>query len=254
MLLTGPPTDPTPTLSCAADNVVCQQVYQWTHSEALASGSNYFIVIPLRILLIVVLAALARYAANRLIERVVRGSTRDAAVPAGTDAGSGSATKSGLLRPLRARVPHAVRAAAGLLPERRRQRAEALGSALTSAASMTIFVIAAMLILDIFGVNLAPILASAGIVGLAVGFGAQNLVKDFIAGLFMLLEDQYGIGDQVDLGEVLGTVEGVGLRVTTIRDSVGVVWYIRNGEIIRVGNKSQGWSPGEPDSSHHGQP
>ena len=85
-------------------------------------------------------------------------------------------------------------------------------------------------------------LASAGIAGLAIGFGAQNLVKDFIAGLFMLLEDQYGVGDVVDVGEVNGTVEAVGLRITTIRDGRGVVWYVRNGEIVRVGNKSQGWS------------
>ena len=99
-----------------------------------------------------------------------------------------------------------------------------------------------MLVLGELGVNLAPLLASAGIAGIALGFGAQNLVKDFIAGLFMLLEDQYGVGDVVDLGEASGTVEAVGLRITTIRDGRGVLWYIRNGEIVRVGNKSQGWA------------
>jgi small conductance mechanosensitive channel len=91
-------------------------------------------------------------------------------------------------------------------------------------------------------VNLAPLIASAGIVGVALGFGAQNLVKDFIAGLFMLLEDQYGVGDVVDFGEASGTVEAVGLRITTLRDGRGVLWYIRNGEIVRVGNRSQGWA------------
>ncbi len=90
--------------------------------------------------------------------------------------------------------------------------------------------------------ELAPLLASAGIAGVALGFGAQNLVKDFIAGLFMLLEDQYGVGDVIDVGDVSGTVEAVGLRITTIRDARGVLWYIRNGEIIRVGNRSQGWA------------
>jgi small conductance mechanosensitive channel len=91
-------------------------------------------------------------------------------------------------------------------------------------------------------VALGPILASAGIVGVAVGFGAQNLVRDFLSGMFMLLEDQYGVGDIVDLGEASGTVEAVGLRITTIRDLQGTVWYVRNGEILRVGNKSQGYA------------
>jgi small conductance mechanosensitive channel len=128
------------------------------------------------------------------------------------------------------------------VPERRRQRAEALGSVLRSIASAAIVVIALMLVLSELGLDLAPLLASAGIAGLAIGFGAQNLVKDFVAGMFMLLEDQYGVGDVVDVGQASGTVEAVGLRITTIRDAQGVVWYIRNGEIVRVGNKSQGWA------------
>jgi small conductance mechanosensitive channel len=99
-----------------------------------------------------------------------------------------------------------------------------------------------MLILKELSVDLAPLLASAGIAGVALGFGAQSLVKDVLAGLFMLLEDQYGVGDVIDVGETVGTVEAVGLRVTTIRDLRGVVWYVRNGEIVKVGNKSQGWA------------
>ena len=90
--------------------------------------------------------------------------------------------------------------------------------------------------------RLAPIIASAGIVGVALGFGAQNLVKDFLTGIFMILEDQYGVGDVVDLGEATGTVEAVGLRVTRLRDVNGTVWYVRNGEIMRVGNQSQNWA------------
>ena len=92
------------------------------------------------------------------------------------------------------------------------------------------------------GVNIAPIIASAGIVGIALGFGAQNLVKDLLSGIFMILEDQYGVGDAVDLGEASGTVEAVGLRVTRLRDVNGTVWYVRNGEILRVGNQSQNWA------------
>ena len=125
--------------------------------------------------------------------------------------------------------------------ERRRQRAEAIGSVLLSFATAAIFSIALLMVLGELGIELAPLLASAGIAGLALGFGAQTLVKDLIAGLFMLLEDQYGVGDVVDLGEASGTVESVGLRTTSIRDIRGVLWHIRNGEIVRVGNKSQGW-------------
>ncbi|MBN1171430.1 MAG: mechanosensitive ion channel family protein, partial [Micromonosporaceae bacterium] len=140
-----------------------------------------------------------------------------------------------------------LRAAAEVLPsERRRQRAEALGSVLRNIASAVVLVITLMLLLGELGVNLGPILASAGIVGVAVGFGAQNLVKDFLAGMFILFEDQFGVGDGVELGQlggvVTGTVEAVGLRITTLRDDLGSLWYIRNGEIIRVGNSSQGWS------------
>ena len=113
---------------------------------------------------------------------------------------------------------------------------------LRSFVSAVVFTMAALLVMGELGFNLAPLLASAGIVGVALGFGAQSLVKDLIAGLFMLLEDQYGVGDTVDLGEAIGVVESVGLRITTVRDARGVLWYIRNGEIVRVGNKSQGWA------------
>jgi small conductance mechanosensitive channel len=91
-------------------------------------------------------------------------------------------------------------------------------------------------------IPLGPMLASAGVGGVALGFGAQSLVKDFLSGIFMIMEDQYGVGDVVDTGEVVGTVENVSLRVTQLRDANGVTWYVRNGEIIRIGNRSQGWS------------
>ena len=92
------------------------------------------------------------------------------------------------------------------------------------------------------GYDIAPIIASAGILGVALGFGAQSLVKDFLSGIFMIFEDQYGVGDVVDLGEASGTVEAVSLRVTRLRDVNGTVWYVRNGEILRVGNMSQNWA------------
>ena len=105
-----------------------------------------------------------------------------------------------------------------------------------------IFGIAFVMVLSEVGMNVAPILASAGVLGLAIGFGAQNLVKDFLSGVMMMIEDQYGVGDAVDLGEAIGTVENVGLRVTRVRDVDGTVWYVRNGEILRVGNQSQNWA------------
>ncbi len=103
-------------------------------------------------------------------------------------------------------------------------------------------VLTVLTVMAILNIPLTPILASAGVGGVALGFGAQSLVKDYLSGIFMIVEDQYGVGDLVDLGEASGTIEDVGLRVTRLRDSSGQVWYIRNGEIVRVGNQSQGWS------------
>ena len=95
------------------------------------------------------------------------------------------------------------------------------------------------MILSEFGLNLGPLIASAGVIGVALGLGAQTLVRDILSGIFMLVEDQYGVGDQVKVGDVEGAVEKVGLRVTTVRDAAGTLWYLRNGEILVVGNKSK---------------
>jgi moderate conductance mechanosensitive channel len=113
---------------------------------------------------------------------------------------------------------------------------------LRSGTTFVVYGVAVTLVLGELGINLGPIIASAGILGIALGFGAQNLVKDFLSGMFMMVEDQYGVGDVVDFGEATGTVEAVGLRVTTLRDAKGTVWYVRNGEVLRVGNSSQGYS------------
>jgi len=136
----------------------------------------------------------------------------------------------------------AAQAEAALVDERRSQRVQALGAILRSAASVTIFAIAGFIILGDLGVNLAPLLASAGVVGVAIGFGAQSLVKDYLSGIFMLVEDQYGVGDVITVGDATGTVENVTLRVTRMRDVNGIVWHIRNGTIDTVGNESQGWA------------
>jgi small conductance mechanosensitive channel len=94
----------------------------------------------------------------------------------------------------------------------------------------------------VLGVEAATLLTSAGLIGVALAFGAQNLLRDLIAGTFIIFEDQLGVGDIVDLGVASGTVEEVTLRTTRLRDVEGIVWHVPNGEIHRVGNKSQQWS------------
>jgi small conductance mechanosensitive channel len=183
---------------------------------------------PARIALIVVLAVLLRALLNRAIRRLVTGAA-EGSVPV-------------VLRPLHERAKGRLLEATPILSERRRQRAETIGSVLRSVASLVVFTVAGAMVLSELSFDLGPVLASAGIVGVAVGFGAQNLIKDFLNGIFMILEDQYGVGDVIDAGEATGTVEAVGLRSTRLRDVNGTVWHIRNGEIVRVGNKSQGWA------------
>lgn len=118
------------------------------------------------------------------------------------------------------------------------QRARTMGSVLGNLITWTVYTIAITMLLSELGVAVGALIAGAGIVGAALGFGAQNLVRDILSGLFIVLEDQYGVGDKVDLGEASGVVENVGLRVTQLRDSKGTLWYVRNGEVLRVGNSS----------------
>ncbi len=126
---------------------------------------------------------------------------------------------------------------------RRVQRAKTMGSLLKSIGSGIIAAIVVTMMLSALGLDIGPILASAGILGVALGFGSQTLVKDFLSGIFLIFEDQYGVGDVVDMGEDLsGTIEAVSLRVTRLRDTNGTVWYVRNGELYRVGNMSQNWA------------
>ncbi len=120
-------------------------------------------------------------------------------------------------------------------------RAETLRSVLNALAGAVIWVMALLVVLGEAGIDLAPLIAGMGIVGVALGFGAQNLVADFLSGMFMLAEDQYGVGDWVDVGDAAGTVEHVGLRTTRIRDLGGLLWTVRNGQIVRTANANQGW-------------
>ena len=122
------------------------------------------------------------------------------------------------------------------------QRSQTLGSVLTNFITWGLVLGAVTAVLSELGVAVGAIIAGAGILGAALGFGAQSLVRDLISGLFIVFEDQYGVGDSVDLGQASGVVESVGLRVTQVRDVKGTLWYVRNGEVVRVGNQSQGWS------------
>jgi small conductance mechanosensitive channel len=180
----------------------------------------------LPIVCILLAAAVIRWVASRIIGRVVRRTV-----------------ESRLSERLEGnRATRVLATATGASHERRRQRTETLGTVLRSAVTALVFSVAFVMVLDELHIPIAPLLASAGVVGVALGFGAQALVKDFLSGIFMLFEDQYGVGDVIDTGEAIGEVEDVTLRVTRLRDGNGVVWYVRNGEIVRIGNRSQGWS------------
>ena len=123
--------------------------------------------------------------------------------------------------------------------KRQAERARTTGSVLNSILKAVIWIIAIGMILGEFGFNLGPVIASAGVIGVAIGLGAQTLVRDILSGIFMLIEDQYGVGDQIKVLEIEGVVEKVGLRITTVRDKDETLWYVRNGEILVIGNRSQ---------------
>ncbi len=182
----------------------------------------------LRILLTIVFAVVVRWLLHRLITRAVRTMTERTSTRHEDSDGS--------------RAGRVWAQASGQARARHQQRTATLGSLLRSVVTFVVGLIAGLTVMDLIGIPLGPLLASAGVGGVALGFGAQSLVKDYLAGVFMILEDQYGVGDVVDLGEASGTIEEVGLRVTRLRDVNGTVWYVRNGEILRVGNMSQNWA------------
>ena len=209
--------------ACHSPNpgIACRLVWDLTHSTKVADVTTVYLDGPIRLAIrigfVVLIALVVRTAAHRAIRKVTARATKN---------GDNGGDRAPLL----------------LFRERRLQRAAALGSILSNAASLTIFGIAAVIILGDLGLNLAPLLASTAVLGVALGFGAQNLVQDFLAGVFMLVEDQYGVGDVIDVGGTSGTVEAVSLRITRLRDVNGVVWHVRNGTITKAGNKSQGWA------------
>jgi moderate conductance mechanosensitive channel len=179
--------------------------------------------LPIRIILIVVGIIVLRWLLLVMIRRIVTTVTQ------GVKKREGAAdTKALDASPLaRARIV---------------QRARTIGLVLSNLLTASLTISALIAILSELGIAIGALAAGAGILGAALGFGAQSLVRDFIAGLFIVVEDQFGVGDFVDLGSATGVVESIRLRVTQVRDTEGTVWYVRNGEILRVGNQSQGWS------------
>ncbi|GAB49684.1 putative MscS family transporter [Mobilicoccus pelagius NBRC 104925] len=215
------------------------------HRLTRESAVEWFLGIPLQIVLIVVGAWLARWLIHRAIERLVDSLVARHDPTDTTTIGTVDPTPTAqlpVLKRYRRKAGRAISESGLVTTERQKARVETLGSVLRSIASVVVWGTAVLMIGDALGVNMGPVLASAGVGGVALGFGAQSLVKDFLSGMFMILEDQYGVGDFIDTGEVQGTVEEVTLRITRLRDLEGVIWYVRNGEIIRIANRSQGWN------------
>ncbi len=214
---------------CGADaGIFCRLVLDRTGDSALAELADKLFGTTLTILAIVAIAFVVKRLVGRGVKRTLRtlhsGAVRER------------------LGAIRRRTPAALLETSEI-SLRGEQRITALTSVLRSVASGVIYAIAAFLVLGEVGLNLAPLLAGAGILGIALGFGAQSLVKDFLSGLFILVEDQFGVGDIVDLDQqTSGTVEAVSLRTTRLRSVDGTVWHVPNGDIRRVGNKSQHWS------------
>jgi small conductance mechanosensitive channel len=181
---------------------------------------------PIRILLLIIAAFVLR----RVLHRVIRRSVRRAVDRPWTS---------------RNQMTQKLIDATTVSAERRKQRIEGLGSLACSAVTFVIFSVVILMILAEMGFNITTIVAGTSVIALTLTFGLQSIVKDLVSGVFMLVEDQLGVGDFVDMEKATGVVEAIGLRVTELRDRDGTVWYVRNGEIVRVGNYSQG-GPGEP--------
>jgi len=194
---------------CASDDYACELVNKLGLTGFWARTAQFGLDRPLRILVIIVVAAILSRVLGRLARR-------------------------------------AVETMAGITPVRRSstrgdQRARTLAAVTGSVVRIVVWTTAGLTILGVLGINLGPLIAGASIVGVALGFGAQALVRDFLSGFFILVEDQYGVGDRVNVSGAKGTVEDVSLRVTRMRADDGSVWFVPNGEIRKVANATMGW-------------
>lgn len=218
--------DPELVAACGSDPAwFCESAWELTGNRQFARAVDWFVSKPLAALVIIVVALVVnrwlRRAVTLLVERVV--DRELTAVTLG---------RMGLPASLLTTGDAEVRS---------RNRSQTLSSVLRAVVSTVVGSVAVLMVLSTFGVDLGPLLAGAGIAGIAVGLGAQTLVRDCIAGFFILLEDQFGVGDEVDVGSAVGTVESVTLRATVVRASDGTQWTVPNGAIVRVGNRSRAW-------------
>jgi moderate conductance mechanosensitive channel len=230
--------DPDLVDACGTDPAqLCEWAYDATGNSVLAGIVDWVFDKPVKIFLILVVAWVVRRlifrAIDRMVDRLVAdrdSSGHDTVSQVADEEGRGQVLIAASVARLYDRM------------ERAQQRARTLGVLAKSAASVVVLSVATLMALSELAVNLGPLIAGAGVLGIAIGFGSQALVRDVISGVFMLVEDQYGVGDWVDVGEAAGTVETVGLRTTRLRDSNGTLWFVPNGEIRRVGNMSQLWA------------
>lgn len=222
--------------ACGPDpGFFCELIFDNTENERLAEIVGWLVERPLRIILILLVAWIIKKIAQKVIDRAVARLVRLSEADIEQQLESASKLVLG---------SRAVKAINRVHERQARstQRIATIAAVMKSLATALILAVAALLCLSELNIDLAPLIAGAGIAGLAVGFGAQSLVRDFLAGMFILIEDQFGVGDVVDVGDTSGTIEKVSLRTTTLRDVSGVVWTVPNGEIRRTANHSQLWS------------
>lgn len=213
-----PPPDVTETTDvdvvCGNQGPFCDALYEWTDNEQFAELTSFVLGSPFKIVVIAIIALVL----NRMVRRAVRRLT--------TRLGTATAEHGEVVVDERS-----VR--------RAEERATTVGSLLRSLSTALIYGAALILMLDVIGISVIPVIAGAGVLGLAIGFGAQSVVEDLLRGVFMLAEDQFGVGDRIEVGSVNGYVERVTLRTTVIRDSTGTLWHVPNSEIDWVANEAQ---------------
>lgn len=207
----------------------CESAFDWTGNGGFTRAIDWIVARPLAAVVVVVVAAILDRWLKKLVTVVVtRAATGETAAAIDRIAGTNR-----------------------VVDPRQQARAHTVAAVARAVVSAAVWSVATLMVLSMFDIDLAPLLASAGIAAVAIGFGAQSLVKDCIAGFFVLLEDQFGVGDEIEVGVISGTVEGLTLRMTRVRGANGTLWSIPNGTILQVGNRSRNWSKGFVDVLVH---
>ena len=228
--LSGPgavPTDPGLIVACGeSPSWFCEGTWNLSHNRLLSRAVDWFVAKPIAAVIILLIAALVNHWLRRLVTGVIlKFADRDKlAVSALEKVGVGAPSSLAVADP------------------RTAMRGKTLAAVARAAVSVLVWSVGGLTVLGVFNLNLGPLLAGAGIAGIAVGLGAQSVVRDCIAGFFIILEDQFGVGDDVDLGLAAGTIESITLRSTSLRGGDGTAWHVPNGAIVRVGNQSKIWS------------